>query len=91
MVGDWETLQEQHTIKAHALAAQRFLEMAPNLTPPPLTWLYHAGAFAHVMDYVRTMCALIGPQHSYGPINWNHYDPSPSSSIGWGWPPPFCW
>jgi len=28
-------------------------------------------------------------KHSCDPINWNHYSPLPSSSIGWGWPPFF--
>jgi hypothetical protein len=38
-----------------------------------------------------SISACIGPQHSCGPISWDHCDLSPSSSIGWGWPPPFCW
>jgi hypothetical protein len=40
------------------LASQRFLETAPNPTPPPLTQLYHAWALTHVEEYVQTMCAL---------------------------------
>jgi len=35
MVGDWETLQEEHTIKTHALAYQRSSKMALNPIPPP--------------------------------------------------------
>ncbi len=37
MVGDQETLQEEHIIKAQVLASQKSLEMSPNPTPPPLT------------------------------------------------------
>ncbi len=58
MVGDWETLQEEHTIKTHALAYQRSSKMALNPIPPPSAWLCHTWALAHVGEYVRTMCAL---------------------------------
>ncbi len=34
--------------------------------------------------------AHIGSQHFYNPSAKTHCDFSPSSSIGWGWPPPFC-
>jgi len=54
---DWEKLQEEHTIKAHALASQRFLEMAPYLTPPPLVQLHHKRALAHVGEYVYAVHA----------------------------------
>jgi hypothetical protein len=42
MAGDWETLQEKQTIRAHALASQRSLVMTPYPTPPPLAQLHHA-------------------------------------------------
>jgi hypothetical protein len=58
MPGDWETLQEEQTIRAHALASERSLAMAPDPTPPPLAQLCCARAFGHVGEYVRVMCTL---------------------------------
>jgi hypothetical protein len=54
---DSEKLQEEHTIKAHALASQRFLKMAPYFTPPPLIQLHHTRAFAYVGEYVYVVHA----------------------------------
>lgn len=58
MVKDWETLQEEHTIIAHALASQRSSKMAPNSTPLPWARLCHAQALVHVGEYVWIVCAL---------------------------------
>jgi hypothetical protein len=58
MVGDWETLQEEHILRTQALASQRSLEMAPDPTPLPSTQLHRVQALVHVGEYVRTMCAL---------------------------------
>jgi hypothetical protein len=55
MARDWETLQEDHTIRAKVLASQRSLEMALDLIPPPLTQLHYAQAFAHVGEYEQCM------------------------------------
>ncbi len=40
MAQDWETLQEEHTIKAQMLVSQRSSMLAPNPTPLPLTRLF---------------------------------------------------
>ncbi len=66
MAGDWETLQEEHTIRTHALTSQRSSKMAPNPTPPPSAQLCHTHAFAHVGKYVEVVCAL-GPK-----LLWPH-------------------
>jgi hypothetical protein len=58
MAKDWETLQEEQTIKTHALASQRSLMMAPDPIPLPLTQLRHTRAFAHAREYVRSMRTL---------------------------------
>jgi hypothetical protein len=50
--GDWETLQEEQTIRAHALAPQRSLMMALDPTPLPLAQLCRARAFTHVGEYI---------------------------------------
>jgi len=59
MAQDWETLQEEHTIKAQMSISQRSSMLAPNPTPPPLTRLFCTQALVHVGEYVPTMCALV--------------------------------
>jgi hypothetical protein len=58
MAKDWETLQEEHTIKAHALVSQRSPNMAPDPTPLPSTQLCRTWGLIHVEEYARTVCAL---------------------------------
>jgi hypothetical protein len=41
MGGDWETLQEEHTIKTFILVSHICLELIPNPTPPSSTQLSH--------------------------------------------------
>jgi hypothetical protein len=36
MGGDWEALEEEHTIKAFVLTPHKCLELIPDPTPPPL-------------------------------------------------------
>ncbi len=44
--------------------------MAPNATPPPLAWLHHARAFAHIGEYVQVICALV-PNTPMAPLTKN--------------------
>jgi hypothetical protein len=53
MGGNWEALQEKHTIKTLTLTSHIHLELSPNPTPPPSTWLHHTLALVHVREYVR--------------------------------------
>jgi hypothetical protein len=41
MGGNWETLQEEHTIKAFALISCKSLELIPNPTPSSSAQLSH--------------------------------------------------
>jgi hypothetical protein len=52
MARDWETLQEEHTIRAQVLVSQRFSMITLDPNPPPSTRLCCARAFAHVGEYV---------------------------------------
>ncbi len=56
--GNWETLQEEHMIKASTLVFHKCLELIPDPTPLPLACLCHAQAFVHVGKYARTIRAL---------------------------------
>jgi hypothetical protein len=51
MVKDWETLQEEHIIRAKSLISQKSSKMAPNPMPPPSTQLCRTWALAHVEEY----------------------------------------
>jgi hypothetical protein len=81
MGGDWETLQEEQIIRAHAVASQRSSMMAPNPTPPPLSQLRHAHVIAHVGEYVQTMRTLV-PNILVAPLAETHCNSLPFSSIG---------
>jgi len=52
MGGNWETLQEEHTIKTHTLVFYRCLKSIPNPTPFPLTQLRCVQALTHVGEYI---------------------------------------
>jgi hypothetical protein len=52
MARDLENLQEEHTIRAHALTSQRFSKMAPDTTSPPSAQLHCMLTLAHVREYV---------------------------------------
>jgi hypothetical protein len=58
MGGNWETLQEEHMIKASTLVSHKCLELILDPTPLPSAYLCHAQAFVHVWEYARTICAL---------------------------------
>jgi hypothetical protein len=59
MVGDLETLQEDHIIRALlTLASQRSLETTSHPTPSPLAQLHRAPTLAHVGEYAPVVCAL---------------------------------
>jgi hypothetical protein len=62
-LGDLETLQDKHMIKAIVLVFRRRLELILNPTPPPSAELHHTYAFAHVREYIRTIHALIPNTH----------------------------
>jgi hypothetical protein len=81
MGGDWETLQEEQTIRAHAMVSQRSSTMAPDPTPPPLAQLCHAHAIAHVREYTQTMRTLV-PNILVAPLIETHCNSLPFSSIG---------
>jgi hypothetical protein len=68
MGGDWKALEEEHTIKALALASRKFLELTLDPTPPPSTQLCHTQTLAHVREYVRTIHKLI-PSTPIAPFN----------------------
>jgi len=60
-VSTWQGTKKhykKHTIKTQVLAFQRFLKMAPNPIPLPLTRLHCAQALTHAGEYARTVCAL---------------------------------
>jgi hypothetical protein len=58
MGGNWETLQEEHMIKAFILVSHKCLELIPDPTPFPLACLCRAHAFVHVWEYVQIVHAL---------------------------------
>jgi hypothetical protein len=58
MVKDWDTLQEEHTIRAQTLVSQRSSDMALDFTPLLSTRLHHTRALAHVREYARIVRAL---------------------------------
>jgi len=68
MGGDWKALEEEHTIKALALASRKFLELTLDPTPPPPAQLCHTQTLVHVREYVRTIHKLI-PSTPIAPFN----------------------
>jgi len=66
MGGNWDALQDKHTIKTLALTSHKHLESSPNPTPPPLTWLHHTQALVHVGSTFECMCTSF--EHTCSPI-----------------------
>jgi len=52
-------LQEEHTIRAHALAFWKLSKMVLDLSPPLSTWLCYAWALTHVRKYAWILRALV--------------------------------
>jgi hypothetical protein len=58
MGGNWETLQGEHMIRTFVLNCCKCLDSTSYSTPLPSTQLHYAQTFAHVGEYVWTICAL---------------------------------
>ncbi len=81
MGGDWETLQEEHTIKTFALTSHKCLESTLDPTPPSSTHLCRSGPCSCRVVCSSSMCTSF--EHTCSPIWWNHQSPSPSPSTCW--------